>query len=279
MKINRVSSNNSEKMPKGDSFWINLYYLLVLYKDVFLLVLVSGVALCLVMLFLDFMIPNELESIDKNTTMRLFDELQQANRHQDAILLMEYKGNSVFEDPDNDAVYMTKLSESYIHTGDYAKAEKMLLDAEKLRKTKKIDAKTLKNYPNIDKFIDFSCSRNIYQFYETIGDTKNQLKYYKIYRDLFNKFAAVADIDEMISLVPEIVDNENINFNYAFKYDSIVISSFSNPENAIKEMELLVDSVYYDENYSVSFKLKCLDRLATRQRIFNRLVYQYSTGS
>ncbi len=261
MKINRVSSNNSEKMPKGDSFWMNFYYLLVLYKDVFLLVLVSGVALCLVMLFLDFMIPNELKSIDKNTTMRLFDELQQANRHQDAILLMEYKGNSVFEDPDNDAVYMTKLSESYIHTGDYAKAEKMLIDAEKLRKTKEIDAKTLKGYPNIDKFIDFTCARNIYQLYETIGDKKNQIKYYKIYRDYYDKFTAAADIDEIVSLVSQSLDNPNINYHYAFKYDSIVIASFNDVDNSIKLMLQLVDSVYDDEAYNNSFKLKCLNKL------------------
>ncbi len=261
MKINRVSSNNSEKMLNGDSFWMNFYYLLVLYKYYFLLVLVCGVALCLVMLFLDFMIPNELKSIDKNTTMRFFDELQQANRHQDAILLMENKGNAVFNDEDNDVVYMTKLSDSYIHTGDYAKAEKMLLDAEKLRKTKSIDAQTLKEIPHIDKFMDFSCTRNIYQFYETIGDKKNQLKYYKIYRDFYNKFTAVADVNELIDLGLQNSEFAQINNDFAFDYDSIVVTSFTDIESAIKMMQNLVDSVYDDEAYNNSFKLKCLNKL------------------
>ena len=69
MKINRVSSSNSQKMSKSDSFWMNFYYLLVLYKDVFFLVLGGGVVMALIILVLDFMIPNELKNIDKETTM------------------------------------------------------------------------------------------------------------------------------------------------------------------------------------------------------------------
>lgn len=261
MKINRVSSSNSQKMSKSDSFWMNIYYLLVLYKDVFSLVLGGGVVMALIILVLDFMIPNELKNIDKETTMKLFDELQQTNRHHEAILLMENKGNAVFNDEDNDVVYMTKLSDSYIHTGDYAKAEKMLIDAENLRKTKEIDAKTLKEYPNIDKFIDFTCARNIYQLYETIGDKKNQLKYYKMYRDFYNKFTAVADVNELIDLGLQNSEFAQINNDFAFDYDSILVTSFTDVESAIKMMQNLVDSVYYDEAYNNSFKLKCLNKL------------------
>lgn len=261
MKINRVSSSNSQKMSKSDSFWMNFYYLLVLYKDVFFLVLGGGVVMALIILVLDFMIPNELKNIDKETTMKLFDELQQTNRHHEAILLMENKGNAVLNDEDNEVVYMTKLSDSYIHTGDYAKAEKMLLDAEKLRKTKSIDAQTLKEVPHIDKFMDFSCTRNIYQFYETIGDMKNQLKYYKIYRDFYNKFTAVADVNELIDLGLQNSEFAQINNDFAFDYDSIVVTSFTDVESAIKMMQNLVDSVYYDEAYNNSFKIKCLNKL------------------
>lgn len=44
---------------------------------------------------MDLMIPSQLSSIDYKTTLKLFDQLQQANRHQDAINLMEYKGKSL----------------------------------------------------------------------------------------------------------------------------------------------------------------------------------------
>ncbi|MCR5454211.1 MAG: hypothetical protein K6F33_04395, partial [Bacteroidales bacterium] len=261
MKTYRVTSNNDDKTSKSDSFWMNLFYLLVFYKDIFLLVLGSGLVLALIMLLLDFMIPNELKSIDKETTMRLFDELQQTNRHQDAISLMEYKGASVLEDPDNDVVYMHKLSDSYIHTGDYAKAEKMLLDAEKLRQSKQIDEETLEQFPNIYKFIEYTCTRNIYQFYETVGDHKNQLKYYRKYKDLYNDFAKSADNNEMIALIPELSENPEINYNYAILYDSIVATSFDDAGKSITLMNNLMDSVYYNEAYSVSFKLKCLNKL------------------
>ena len=241
-------------MSKSDSFWMNFYYLLVLYKDVFSLVLGGGVVMALIILVLDFMIPNELKNIDKETTMKLFDELQQTNRHHEAILLMENKGNVVFDDEDNDVVYMTKLSDSYIHTGDYAKAEKMLLDAEKLRKTKEIDEKTLEVFPHIREFIDLTCTQQIYEFYDKIGDTTNQFKYYRNYRKLYRELVGTDDINKYQHKSP---DNLNLNFDY----DSIVITSFTDAELAIQSMQNLVDSVYYDEAYNNSFKLKCLNKL------------------
>lgn len=68
-----------------------------------------------------------MKNIDKKTTLQIFDQLQEANQHHEAIIIMEAKGDILKDDP-NEIVYKSKLADSYIHVGDYSKAEKVLLD-------------------------------------------------------------------------------------------------------------------------------------------------------
>ena len=132
-----------------------------------------------VLFFMDVIAPNEMKKLDKKATLTLFNELQKAYRHQDAINLMEFKGKEFIEDSPIEIEYKQKLADSYVYVGDYSKAEKMLLDSWN-HAPKYLNEIDNEDYPNLDVFIKFAIGRIIYQFYEKVGDQKNQIKYYKI---------------------------------------------------------------------------------------------------
>lgn len=99
MKINRVKAEKKAKTNRKSDFFLNIYYFLQLYRMLALSILGIGIAALIILLVLDLMIPSQLKDIDQNTTLKLFDQLQEAGRHQDAISLMEYKGKILDNTP------------------------------------------------------------------------------------------------------------------------------------------------------------------------------------
>ena len=92
MKINRVLQKDHPKISWKNSFFMNIYYFFCFYRLLASIIIGLAFSILLFLIVLDLMIPSQLSSIDYRTTLKLFDQLQQANRHQDAINLMEYKG-------------------------------------------------------------------------------------------------------------------------------------------------------------------------------------------
>lgn len=241
MKIKRVKRKNVET-NHTDSLFLNIYYFLMLYKYIALLIIGLGLSVFIILLVLDSILPNELNSIDRKMTLKLFDELQEANRHQDAILLMEFKGN-VLEDSPFEIEYKTKLTDSYIHIGDYSKAEKMLMDA-------------IKKNPNVSQ--KFQLANKLYCLYEKAGDKKSQKKYFGIYKSYYYQCD-----DKMINNICKAKFNSSTMFNnnvHKLKeqiiYDSIVVASLDDEEKAIEQMSVFVNQVI-DKNDQV----KCLNKL------------------
>ena len=73
--------------------------------------LIAVVFFAFVLIFaLDRTIPSELESLDASATLKMFNELQEANRHHEAITLMEYKGNVIYDSP-LEMEYKSKLAD------------------------------------------------------------------------------------------------------------------------------------------------------------------------
>lgn len=105
---------------------MNIYYFFCFYRLLASIIIGLAFSILLFLIVMDLMIPSQLSSIDYKTTLKLFDQLQQANRHQDAINLMEYKGKILDDNPD-EIEYKLKLADSYYHVGDYSKAEKCIL--------------------------------------------------------------------------------------------------------------------------------------------------------
>lgn len=242
-----------------DSLFLNIYYFLMLYKYIALLIIGLGLSVFIILLVLDFILPNELNSIDRKMTLKLFDELQEANRHQDAILLMEFKGN-VLEDSPLEIEYKTKLTDSYIHIGDYSKAEKLFID---IQNNKEKYYKDLSNKaPKLNAFLQFSMARNFYQFYEKVGDKKNQKKHFYKYKSLYDKCD-----DKIIDSIARF--DGNIMFNIVnahtlkelITYDSIIVASFDDEENAIGLMDRFVNQISSEKEFGASYKIKCLNKL------------------
>ena len=127
MKINRVKQDNRKKSFRKDSIFLNIYYFFCFYRYIFFLIIGIAISAFIFLFVIDFIAPKTLKNLDTKATLELFEQLQEANRHQEAIILMEYKGDIINGTP-LEIEYKSKLSDSYIHVGDYSKAEKMLLD-------------------------------------------------------------------------------------------------------------------------------------------------------
>ena len=93
MKINRISEESYDKQSKKERFIINLHYFLTFVRYIGIAIIAVAFFAFVLIFALDKTIPSDLESLDTMTTLKMFNELQEANRHHDAITLMEYKGN------------------------------------------------------------------------------------------------------------------------------------------------------------------------------------------
>lgn len=264
MKINRVSQKDHPKISWKNSFFMNIYYFFCFYRLLASIIIGLAFSILLFLIVMDLMIPSQLSSIDYKTTLKLFDQLQQANRHQDAINLMEYKGK-ILDDTPEEIVYKSRLADSYYHVGDYSKAEKMYLDIWNLL------PKFIKEYGDSeDADVQFSkqalyyaTARVIYLFYEKIGDVNNQLKFYHIYRKYYDgaqqeidRFVAKAyNEKEWFSTLDIAIPKELV------QYDSIVVSYYQNKELAIRSMGKYVDNTLGNQQYPPRYKVKCLNQL------------------
>lgn len=264
MKINRVSQKDHPKISWKNSFFMNIYYFFCFYRLLASIIIGLAFSILLFLIVMDLMIPSQLSSIDYKTTLKLFDQLQQANRHLDAINLMEYKGKILADTPE-EIVYKSRLADSYYHVGDYSKAEKMYLDIWNLL------PKFIKEYGDSeDADVQFSkqalyyaTARVIYLFYEKIGDVNNQLKFYHIYKKYYD--GAQQEIDRFVAKTY----NEKEWFSTLdiaipkelVLYDSIVVSYYQNKELAIRSMGKYVDKTLGNQQYPPRYKVKCLNQL------------------
>lgn len=256
MKINRISEESYDKQSKKERFIINLHYFLTFVRYIGIAIIAVAFFAFVLIFALDKTIPSDLESLDTMTTLKMFNELQEANRHHDAITLMEYKGNVINNSP-LELEYKSKLADSYVHVGDYSKAEKVLLD---IWRHVPIYLKDVQDQ-RMEGVLKFALSRQLYQFYENMSDKTNMLKYYNIYKKYYNT-------DSLDSIIVKIHNQKSwtksiseINHQELVEYDSIVISYFDSPKSAIYSMEKFVDKIMYKREYGPAFKVKCLNKL------------------
>ena len=186
-------------------------------------------------------------------------------------MLMEYKMNSVFKDDPNELLYKTKLSDSYIHVGDYSKAEKMLLDVieeyDDLQPSTNSDITQLS--PSLNLFFKFSNARILYQLYEKIGDKNKQVQWFKVYKEYFDQLNP--DLDSLLvsgsDLIPWYKPYPDIPLHYRelVEYDSIICLSFSDQLQAIERMEHFINKIINSRDFGAPYKIKCLNKLVRWQ--------------
>lgn len=278
MKINRINFENKKKSPKSSNLFINIFYLLSLYRYIIFTIIGLALSAFIFLFFADFVAPKTMKYIDKKTTLELFNQFQEAGKHYEAIILMEAKGDVLKNDP-NEIEYKSKLADSYIHVGDYSKAEKMLFDVwHKLPEYLKSDAiSSTKDKKQICNFLMFSISRTIYQFYEKIGDKKNQVKFYGIYKKYYDKSSTSIDSLTTVFYNSKTWFHKKTVFNSRelVEYDSIVVSYESNHEKAVKSMSAFVDKIIDRKEYGPSYKVKCLNKLIKWELESNNLMEAY----
>lgn len=256
MKINRISEESYDKQSKKERFIINLYYFLTFVRYIGIAIIAVAFFAFVLIFALDKTIPSDLESLDTITTLKMFNELQEANRHHDAITLMEYKGNVINNSP-LELEYKSKLADSYVHVGDYSKAEKVLLD---IWRHVPIYLKNVQD-PRMEGVLKFALSRQLYQFYEHMSDKTNMLKYYNIYKKYYNTNSLDSIIVKTHNQKLWTKSISEINHQELVEYDSIVISYFDSPKSTIYSMEKFVDKIMYKREYGPAFKVKCLNKL------------------
>lgn len=256
MKINRISEESYDKQSKKERFIINLHYFLTFVRYIGIAIIAVAFFAFVLIFALDKTIPSDLESLDTMTTLKMFNELQEANRHHDAITLMEYKGNVINNSP-LELEYKSKLADSYVHVGDYSKAEKVLLD---IWRHLPIYIKDVQD-PRMEGVLKFAVSRQLYQFYENMSDKTNMLKYYNIYKKYYNTNSLDSIIVKIHNQKSWTKSISEINHQELVEYDSIVISYFDSPKSAIYSMEKFVDKIMYKREYGPAFKVKCLNKL------------------
>lgn len=256
MKINRISEESYDKQSKKERFIINLHYFLTFVRYIGIVIIAVAFFAFVLIFALDKTIPSDLESLDTMTTLKMFNELQEANRHHDAITLMEYKGNVINNSP-LELEYKSKLADSYVHVGDYSKAEKVLLD---IWRHVPIYLKDVQD-PRMEGVLKFALSRQLYQFYENMSDKTNMLKYYNIYKKYYNTNSLDSIIVKIHNQKSWTKSISEINHQELVEYDSIVISYFDSPKSAIYSMDKFVDKIMYKREYGPAFKVKCLNKL------------------
>lgn len=256
MKINRISEESYDKQSKKERFIINLHYFLTFVRYIGIVIIAVAFFAFVLIFALDKTIPSDLESLDTMTTLKMFNELQEANRHHDAITLMEYKGNVINNSP-LELEYKSKLADSYVHVGDYSKAEKVLLD---IWRHVPIYLKDVQD-PRMEGVLKFALSRQLYQFYEHMSDKTNMLKYYNIYKKYYNTNSLDSIIVKIRNQKLWTKSISEINHQELVEYDSIVISYFDSPKSAIYSMDKFVDKIMYKREYGPAFKVKCLNKL------------------
>lgn len=256
MKINRISEESYDKQSKKERFIINLHYFLTFVRYIGIAIIAVAFFAFVLIFALDKTIPSDLESLDTMTTLKMFNELQETNRHHDAITLMEYKGNVINNSP-LELEYKSKLADSYVHVGDYSKAEKVLLD---IWRHVPIYLKNVQD-PRMEGVLKFALSRQLYQFYEHMSDKTNMLKYYNIYKKYYNTNSLDSIIVKIHNQKLWTKSISEINHQELVEYDSIVISYFDSPKSAIYSMEKFVDKIMYKREYGPAFKVKCLNKL------------------
>jgi CHAT domain-containing protein len=282
MKINRVEGTNNNKMSWKDNLFMNIYHFLSFYKLIVAIIFGLAVGALMILLALDYMAPKELSAIDRKATLGLFDDLQKANRHQDAIDLMEFKLNAVLKNNPEELIYKTKLADSYVHVGDYSKAEKMLLDVIKNADSYMADpdyGEELAQHPEMKALTQFGLSRNIYQLYENMGDSVNQVKYFNLYKSYLDK-CPVNIVDSLMALaskkMPWYSNAKSANIWELVEYDSIVCASFADRGLAIKKMKSFIDKIINRKDFGTSYKVRCLNKLIRWQLDDSRLIDAYS---
>ena len=256
MKINRISEESYDKQSKKERFIINLHYFFTFVRYIGIAIIAVAFFAFVLIFALDKTIPSDLESLDTMTTLKMFNELQEANRHHDAITLMEYKGNVINNSP-LELEYKSKLADSYVHVGDYSKAEKVLLD---IWRHVPIYLKDVQDQ-RMEGVLKFALSRQLYQFYENMSDKTNMLKYYNIYKKYYNTNSLDSIIVKIHNQKSWTKSISEINHQELVEYDSIVISYFDSPKSAICSMEKFVDKIMYKREYGPAFKVKCLNKL------------------
>lgn len=265
MKINRIPAEKDKKISLRDRIFMNLYSFFEMYRLLACIIIGVGVSAAAILFVLDLMIPSEIEAADKATTLKAFDALQEAGRHQDAIALMEYKGGQILKDTPEELEYKQKLSDSYIHVGDYSKAEKVMLDAwNKLP----YYLQKLGNRPDIfDGKIGvisrFGMARNIFQLYEKMGDKTNMKKFYHIYRSCYNGNEAFLDsiANKTLKQQSWITSMNGLKVRELVEYDSIIVLSMDNKEQAIRQMGQYIDKILNYKEFSPGYKVRCLTTL------------------
>ncbi len=280
MKINRIPKDNDKKNSKKGSFLMNLYYLFAFYRYVVFLIIGLGLSVFLILLVADFVDPKTLGSLDKKATLKLFNQLQEANRYQEAIILMETKANTINDTP-LELEFKTKLSDSYIHVGDYSKAEKMLLDVwnKTPRYIAEYEREEGKGFDkDIANFLKYGIARMIYQFYEKIGDKTNQVKFFNIYKSYYDLCGSKID-----TLTTNIYNSKTWfakmtiqNSKELVEYDSIVVSYEINKNAAISGMRNFINKIINRKEYGPSFKVKCLNKLIKWELENGKLIDSYS---
>lgn len=278
MKINRITQNKKRKIPRSDNFFLNIYYFFYFYGYISLTIIGVAFSAFIILLILDLLAPKTLKSLDEKATLELFNQLQEANRHNEAIILMEYKGDVMNNTP-LELEYKSKLSDSYIHVGDYSKAEKMLLDAWNRADIYLSDLpkQGLMSNTQVYNFLKFGLARTIYQFYEKIGDKKNQIKFFHIYKHWYDKCGGKVD-----SLSIDIYNSRTwfqkkniLNSKELIEYDSIVVAYEYNKHTAITAMNDFVDKIINRHEYSPAYKVKCLNKLIGWYLTENKAVLAY----
>lgn len=256
MKINQITENCSYKHSKIGAFIVNAYYFLAFARYIGITLFAVAFFAFVLIFALDKTIPSELEALDASATLKMFNELQKANRHHEAITLMEYKGNVINNSP-LEMEYKSKLADSYIHVGDYSKAEKVLLDiwnhAPKYLKDS--------NTPTLKRMLKFGLSRQIYQFYEIMEDRTNMIKYFNIYKKYYSPQSLDSSLVAIYNQMTWGTSVSEINHKELVEYDSIVISHFTSHQTAICSMGKFVDRIVYKSEFGPAYKVKCLNKL------------------
>ncbi len=256
MDINRVADSKHHKHTKKERVLLNLFFFFKFVRYIGVAILAFSALAFGIVYFLDKTIPTELESLDATATLKMFDALQENNRHHDAITLMEYKANIINDTP-LELTYKSKLADSYVHVGDYSKAEKVLIDFwnRMPQYLNELDDTKLKDG------VRYCYARKLYELYEQMGDKNNMIKYFDIYKKYYD---AHSTDSMMAAAYNQVFGNRSISpmpSRAMVEYDSLVISYFDSHQAAIGGMARFVDKIMLHKELAASFKIRSLNKL------------------
>ncbi len=266
MKIIEDRQGSVKKKFLFSRFFGELYYFFALHLYAIFTILGCALSIAILLFFAELIFPKAVHIFNYSMTDKVFTELVNDHKYHAAVAFMETKKDLIEESKDPYA-FRQELADCYIHIGDYPKAleqyrllRKWFDDRIKTEAPENWSTSQLKQFKD---FINICFIKEEFRIYLKMGDIANVRKYYGELKTLhettdWEKFGTIFDEDGQKKL-NGLLDGRK--FEDGFRLELIQGKYFTDPDEAISDMEKYAIDVANSKKFNQVYKLRLFNEL------------------